>query len=154
MKSTLILLSFSVLLFSCKGQTEHNKVTKEEMKKGETEMDTNVNQDTNTYKNAKSILELKEGLTIKVNEIAFYTGEVHNSVGTSFSVDFDSTFFKKVHETFDYKYPERSNMDGGDAANLTFYYKALKIGTFDFIIDYRHHDEIQFSDTVKITIIE
>lgn len=104
-------------------------------------------------KDMQSIQVLSGKMEIKAGTTIYYTGNVHGSVGETFSISADSGL-KFVEEYFEYNDPKKAEMPGGDAATNTFVYKAEKPGTYEVRITDKFRGEVQNKYVVTITVTE
>ena len=71
---------------------------------------------------------LKGEFTAKKGMIIAYTGEIHASVGTTFTTYEDGEFLEFLETETVYEQDQKTAGNGGDAARKTYYYKSIKIG--------------------------
>ncbi|MEZ4936170.1 MAG: hypothetical protein R2799_01100 [Crocinitomicaceae bacterium] len=104
-------------------------------------------------KDMVSIDALRGELEVKVGTKIYYTGSVHGSVGSTFSIGADPEI-KFVRKYFHYNDPKKAEMNGGDAGKETYVYEASKTGEYTVTIKERFRGEVQYTHNVKVKVVE
>ncbi|MBR5332324.1 MAG: hypothetical protein IKV32_03360 [Muribaculaceae bacterium] len=90
---------------------------------------------------------------ISINDNLSYSGEVHASVGKSYSVEYDTTAFE-MQSDIKYNNPEsvKAGMCGGDKAVKTVSFTPLKTGDYTIKVLHNFRGQTTDSMTYKISI--
>ena len=128
----------SMCFYACKGQTT--------LQANPTNIETSNSQ---TIKLDNTTTEY----SISTNEILSYSGEVHASVGKSYSVEYDTTAFE-MQSDIKYNNPEsvKAGMCGGDKAVKTASFTPLKTGDYTIKVLHNFRGQTTDSTTYKISI--
>lgn len=101
---------------------------------------------------SKSVNTLKGKETIKVGEYIQVSEDVHGSVGTTVSCYEQGDGLELVRTAFEYENDSKSHLSGGDAGFKTFYFKALKKGTYKIIVKKYFRGDLQSEYDIDITV--
>lgn len=104
-------------------------------------------------KNMKAIQILAGEMEIKIGDKIYYSGNVHGSVGETFSIS-TSAGLELVDEYFEYDNPKKADMPGGDAATNTFVYQPKRKGEHTVYITEKFRGEIQNKYEVKVKVVD
>ncbi len=105
--------------------------------------------------NVVSISPLIGKYTISVGQEISYSANVHGSVGSSASASStDNDILAFASREFEYEDEKRAEMPGGDAAHITFIFKAVKPGIATVIAQHMFRGELENEYEIIINVVE